>query len=104
FNYSRGLNKTLKYFYEHCDFLYDFKGAAFHKSRYRPGAEGCQEIKIYCACPSPVHILQMDKVFKKCGIDPVKRMAERGLHWGIAVGVPRIKKIQPERRLRRICS
>jgi phosphatidylglycerol lysyltransferase len=99
FRYSGSLKKTLKYFYEHANFLYDFKGAAFHKSRYRPGTEGCEDIKIYLACQSPVPVLHTDKVFKKCGINPIKRMAERGLHWGIALAVPRIAKIQPDRRL-----
>lgn len=99
FRFSAPLKKTLKYFYENANFLYDFKGAAFHKSRYRPGTEGCHDIKIYLACQSPVPVLHTDKVFKKCGIDPIKRMAERGLTWGIALCLPRVKKVQPERRI-----
>jgi phosphatidylglycerol lysyltransferase len=85
FSYSHGLKKALEYFYEHANFLYDFKGTAFHKSRYRPGTEGCRDIKVYCACPSPVPIFELDKVFKRCGIDPIKRMAERGLQWNTAL-------------------
>jgi phosphatidylglycerol lysyltransferase len=79
FRYSQDLKKTLQYLYEHGNFLYDFKGAAFHKTRYRPGTEGCQDIKLYCACTNPVPIFHLDKVFKRCGIDPIRRLAEHGL-------------------------
>lgn len=86
FQYSQALKTTLNYFYEHANFLYDFQGTAFHKTRYRPGTDGCRDFKVYAACPSPVPILHLDKVFKRCGIDPIKRMAERGMHWYTAIG------------------
>ena len=89
FQYSHGLKKALQCFYEYANFLYDFKGTAFHKSRYRPGTEGCREIKVYCACPSPVPILHLAKVLKRIGIDPIKRVVERGIRWDKTLSVRR---------------
>jgi len=79
FRYSFALKKALEVFREHANFLYDFKGTAFHKTRYRPGTEGCYEIKLYCACPQPVPIFHMGKVFKRCGIDPIRHVITRGV-------------------------
>jgi lysylphosphatidylglycerol synthetase-like protein (DUF2156 family) len=86
FHFSSALKKILEYFDEHCNFLYDFRGSAFHKTRYRPGTDGCREIKIYVCVPTPVPIFHVDKVFKRCGVDPIKRLAERGIDWGMAIG------------------
>jgi phosphatidylglycerol lysyltransferase len=86
FRFSETLKKALEYFRDQANFLYDFKGSAFHKSRYRPGTEGCYEIKLYCACAPPVPILYLDRVFKKCGIDPIKRMFAPGMPWAAAIG------------------
>jgi phosphatidylglycerol lysyltransferase len=79
FRYSPSLKKALEVFRDHANFLYDFKGTAFHKTRYRPGTEGCHDIKIYCACPKPVPIFHMGKVFKRCGIDPIRHVVARGV-------------------------
>jgi lysylphosphatidylglycerol synthetase-like protein (DUF2156 family) len=81
FKFSEKLRDIFRYLHENGNYLYDFKGAAFHKSHYRPGVEGCEEVKVYCACQSPIPIHHLDKVLVRIGIHAVDQMVQAGANW-----------------------
>ncbi len=81
FKFSERLGDIFRYLHENGNYLYDFKGAAFHKSHYRPGVEGCEEVKVYSACQNPVPIHHLDKVLARIGIHAVDQLVQAGTDW-----------------------
>jgi lysylphosphatidylglycerol synthetase-like protein (DUF2156 family) len=77
FNYSKLLKGIFKCAYEFGECLYEFKALAFHKSRYHPGHNGCREMTVYCACPPPVRLGLIGKVFELVGVDAKVQVAEQ---------------------------
>jgi lysylphosphatidylglycerol synthetase-like protein (DUF2156 family) len=69
FAYSPLLKKAFQFAYEHLNWVYEFKDLAFHKTRYRPGTNGCDLVKVYCAYQEPVELNKVMQVFQATGIN-----------------------------------
>lgn len=77
FKHSRLLTKIFQFAYEHANYVFEFKALAFHKNRYRPGMEGCEESKVYCAYKDPMRFDLLINIFKLMGIDVIEQMIGR---------------------------
>lgn len=71
FNYSKIRKNVLGFLFQHCNHLYSFKSLAFHKKMYRPGMDGTQEVKIYCAAKRRFAPLSLYGVLRRMGIKPI---------------------------------
>jgi len=77
FRYSRLLKTMFQFAYEHANYVYKFKALAFHKSRYRPGLDGCQETKVYCAYKNPARFSLLPEIVSLMGINVVEQIVGR---------------------------
>lgn len=77
FRYNKVLKKIFQFVYEYANYVYEFKALAFHKSRYRPGTDGCREIKVYCAYKEPARLSLLTEVFSLMGINVISQMFNR---------------------------
>jgi len=77
FRYSRLLKRLFQFAYEHANYVYAFKALAFHKSRYRPGLEGCQEMKVYCAYKNPARFSLLPGIVNLMGINVLEQIVGR---------------------------
>lgn len=77
FKYSRLLKTIFQFAYEHANFVYKFKALAFHKSRYRPGLDGCQESKVYCAYKNPARFELLPEIVSLMGINVIEQTVGR---------------------------
>ncbi len=75
FRHSRVLKGLLQFAYEHANYLYKFKALAFHKSRYRPGSDGCKEEKVYCAYKDPIPLGLLPEIINLMGINLFEQIA-----------------------------
>ena len=73
FRFSKMLKRVFQYSFENANHLYAFKQLSFHKQRYRPGIEGTQEVKVYCASKSAMPLKGLYSCVRKLGIDPVSQ-------------------------------
>lgn len=71
FNYSHIRKNILGFLFQHCNHLYSFKSLAFHKKMYRPGMDGTEEVKIYCAAKRKFAPLSLYGVLRRMGIKPI---------------------------------
>jgi phosphatidylglycerol lysyltransferase len=75
FRFSKVLREVFKYSFENANYLYAFKQLSFHKQRYRPGLEGTEEVKVYCASRSSLPLRSLYACVRKMGIRPVAQTA-----------------------------